>query len=70
MHSVQRNRLGAKKTEDLVFYHNNLRFLSQKDPTYKKGLEKLWDVAPETPDLDMTLRDLAKSECMILVCSY
>ena len=28
---------------------------------YKKGPEKLWDVAPETPDLDMTIRDLAWS---------
>lgn len=44
-----------------MFIHNNLRLLSRKDPKYKKGPEKLWDVAPETPDLDMTIRDLARS---------
>ena len=44
-----------------MFCHNNLHLLSRKDPKYKKGPEKLWDVAPETPDLDMTIRDLARS---------
>ena len=44
-----------------MFIHNNLRLLSRKDPKYKKGPEKLWDVAPETLDLDMTIWDLARS---------
>ena len=49
-----------------MFVHNNLRLLSRKDPKYKKGPEKLWDVAPETPDLDMTIRDLARSTLLDL----
>ena len=44
-----------------MFCHNNLRLLSRKDPKYKKRPEKLWDVAPETLDLDMTIQDLARS---------
>ena len=56
----QMQSLTAKKTKDLVFIHNNLHLLSRKDPMYKKGPKKLWDVAPKTPDLDMTIRDLAR----------
>ena len=52
--------MGSKKAEDLVFIHNNWRLLSHKDPKYKKGPEKLWDVLPKTPDLDMTIQDLAR----------
>ena len=44
-----------------MLIHNNLRLLSPKDPKNKKGPKKLWDVAPETLDLDMTIRDLARS---------
>ena len=60
MHSVKCNRLGPKKAEDLVFIHNNWRLLSRKDPGYKKGPEKLWDVLPETSDLDMTVQDISR----------
>lgn len=57
---MKRNRLGSKKAEDLVFIHNNLRLLSRKDSAYKKGPEKLWDVLPETSDLDMTVQDISR----------
>ena len=52
--------MGLKKAEDLVFIHNNWRLLSRKDPRYKKGLEKLLDVLPETSDLDMTIQDISR----------
>ena len=57
---MKRNRLGSKKAEDLVFIHNNWRLLSRKDPAYKKGPEKLWDVLPETCDLDMNVQDISR----------
>ena len=57
---MKRNRLGSKKAEDLVFIHNNWGLLSRKDPGYKKGPEKLWDVLPETSDLDMTVQDISR----------
>ena len=60
IHSIKRNQLGLKKAEDLVFIHNNWHPLSCKDPTYKKGLEKLWDVLRETCDLDMTVQDISR----------
>jgi hypothetical protein len=44
-----------------VYVHNNLRLVARKDPKYKKGPEKLWDVAHENADLDTTIRDLARS---------
>jgi hypothetical protein len=55
IHSVKRNRLGAAKAEDLVYVHSNLRLLSHTSPEYKKGPSRMWDVEPETPDLNMTL---------------
>ena len=44
-----------------MFIHNNLHLLSQKDPKYKKGPKKLWDVEPETPNLDLTIQDLVRA---------
>jgi hypothetical protein len=55
IHSVKRNRLGAAKAEDLVYVHSNLRLLSHTSPEYKKGPSRMWDVEPETSDLNMTL---------------
>jgi len=55
IHSVKRNRLGAAKAEDLVYVHSNLRLLSHSNPEYKKGPSRMWDVEPETSDLNMTL---------------
>ena len=57
---MKHNWLGSKKAEDLVFIHNNWRLLSRKDPAYKKGPEKLWDVLLETCDLDMTVQDISR----------
>ena len=42
--SVKRNKLASKRTEDLVFVHNNLRLLSRKSEEYTKGPSKYWDV--------------------------
>ena len=35
-----------------------MRLLSRKEDGYKEGSTKLWDVAPESADLDATLQDL------------
>ena len=43
-----------------MFVHNNLRLLSCKDPKYK-DTNKLWDVALEFAELDMTIDDLART---------
>ncbi|WOH11569.1 hypothetical protein DCAR_0831058 [Daucus carota subsp. sativus] len=42
--SVKRNKLASKRTEDLVFVHNNLRLLSRKSEECTKGPSKYWDV--------------------------
>lgn len=58
---MKRNRLAAKRAEDLVFIHTNLSLVSRKDSKYKRGAEKLWDVAPESADSDLTIQDLARA---------
>ncbi|XP_059066852.1 uncharacterized protein LOC131035275 [Cryptomeria japonica] len=60
IHSVKRNRLGAKKAEDLVYVHSNLRLLSHKDPEYSEGVTRNWDLAPECADLDATVAQLCQ----------
>ncbi|XP_044476201.1 uncharacterized protein LOC123203823 [Mangifera indica] len=44
IHSIRRNKLIPKRTEDLVFVHNNLRLLSRVNSKYYDGKEKIWDV--------------------------
>ncbi|MCO5579573.1 hypothetical protein L7F22_033430 [Adiantum nelumboides] len=44
IHSLNRNRLGHKKADDLVYVHSNLRLLSRKEPSYASGPCKAWDV--------------------------
>ena len=61
IHSVKRNRLAARKAEDLVYIHSNLRLLSRNEPDYKKGPSMLWDVAPKSVDFDATIQDLARA---------
>ena len=58
---MKRNRLAAKRVEDLVYIHSNLRLLSRKDPQYRQGAARLWDVAPESTDLDATIQDLVRA---------
>ncbi|XP_057872855.2 uncharacterized protein LOC131079003 [Cryptomeria japonica] len=60
IHSVKRNRLGAKKATDLVYVHSNLRLLSHKDPGYSEGVTRNWDLAPECADLDATVAQLCQ----------
>ncbi|KAH9312528.1 hypothetical protein KI387_027563 [Taxus chinensis] len=59
IHSVNRNKLGAKKAEDLVFVHSNLRLLSHKKDEYRKGPTKFWDIDLETPNLDVPIAQLS-----------
>ena len=44
IHSMKRNKLKPQRVEDLVFVHNNLRFLSRRSPNYNEGESKMWDV--------------------------
>ncbi|XP_057989097.1 uncharacterized protein LOC110643499 [Hevea brasiliensis] len=44
IHSCRRNKLTLKRTEDLVFIHNNLRLLSRNSSQYYNEKTKLWDV--------------------------
>ncbi|XP_057854505.1 uncharacterized protein LOC131064392 [Cryptomeria japonica] len=60
IHSVERNCLGAKKVEDLVYVHSNLRLLSHKDPGYSEGVTRNWDLALECADLDATVAQLCQ----------
>ncbi|XP_016177403.1 uncharacterized protein LOC107619615 [Arachis ipaensis] len=45
IHSLKRNKLKPKRTENLVFVHTNLRLLSRKTPQYNKGETMMWDIA-------------------------
>ena len=38
------NKLTAKRAEDLVFVHNNLRLLSRNTSQYYDEKTKMWDV--------------------------
>ena len=60
IHSAKRNKLASKKAEDLVYVHSNLRLLSHKSEEYAKGPHKLWDLIPETTDLDASVATLAQ----------
>ena len=52
---MKQNKLGSNKVEELVYVHSNLRLLSHKRDEYKFGAAKLWDVEPESSNLDMML---------------
>ena len=41
IHSVNQNKLGAAKAEDLVYVHSNLYLLSHVEPEYKKSLSRM-----------------------------
>ncbi|XP_059076140.1 uncharacterized protein LOC131875543 [Cryptomeria japonica] len=60
IHSVKRNHLGAKRAEDLVYVHSNLRLLSHTDLEYNVGATRNWDLAPECADLDATIAQFAQ----------
>ncbi|XP_057813740.2 geranylgeranyl transferase type-1 subunit beta [Cryptomeria japonica] len=60
IYSVKRNRLGAKRAEDLLYVQSYLRLLSHKDPKYNVGETRNWDLAPECADLDATVGQLAQ----------
>jgi len=45
IHSLKRNRITPKRTEDLVYVHSNLRILSRNSSKYKEEETKLWDIA-------------------------
>ncbi|XLS93234.1 hypothetical protein HN51_069242 [Arachis hypogaea] len=45
IHSLKRNKLKPKRTENLVFVHTNLRLLSRKTSQYNKGETMMWDIA-------------------------
>ncbi|KAL7184916.1 hypothetical protein ACSBR2_026962 [Camellia fascicularis] len=47
---MRRNKMTPQHVEDLVFVHNNLRFLSKKTLQYLEGETKLWDIAGDTFD--------------------
>ncbi|KAH9314484.1 hypothetical protein KI387_023111 [Taxus chinensis] len=55
IHSQKHNRLRAKRAEDLVYIHSNLRLLSHKQPEYKEGSTRHWDIDPEIVDLDASI---------------
>ena len=44
IHSVSRNALTPERAQDLVFTHSNLRLLSRRSDSYKKGESIMWDV--------------------------
>ncbi|KAH9326345.1 hypothetical protein KI387_006523 [Taxus chinensis] len=52
IYSANRSKLTSKKAEDLVYVHSNLRLLTHKSEDYIRGLDKFWDILPETTDLD------------------
>ncbi|XLS57861.1 hypothetical protein HN51_007616, partial [Arachis hypogaea] len=44
INSLKRNKLKAKRAENLVFVQTNLRLLSRKTTQYSKGETMMWDV--------------------------
>ena len=44
IHSMKRNKLTPQRVEDLIYAHNNLRFLSKKSPSCNEGESKMWDI--------------------------
>ena len=51
IHSL--NKMTPKRTEDLVFVHSNLCFLSKNSSKHKDGEIKLWNIAED----DISLHD-------------
>ena len=47
---MKRNKLKPQIVEDLVFVHNNLRFLSRRSPNYNESESKMWDVREDDFD--------------------
>lgn len=47
IHSMKRNRLLHQMADDLVFVHSNLRLQSRREPSYRTGPSKCWDVEDE-----------------------
>ncbi|XP_018509953.2 uncharacterized protein LOC108869695 [Brassica rapa] len=50
IHSLRRNKLNPSRAQDLVFIHNNLRFLSRNSEQYEKEKTKMWDVGGDDFD--------------------
>ncbi|GAV86681.1 hypothetical protein CFOL_v3_30108, partial [Cephalotus follicularis] len=50
VHSIKRDKMTSQRAEDLVYVHTNLRLLSMRSPTYKKGVSKMWDVGGDHHD--------------------
>ncbi|XP_057444020.1 uncharacterized protein LOC130736193 [Lotus japonicus] len=45
IHSLKRNKMTPRRTEDLVFIHSNLCLISRRSEEYEKGECKMWDIA-------------------------
>ncbi|XP_054797659.1 putative transcriptional regulator tpeD [Prosopis cineraria] len=52
VHSLKRNKMLPKRTENLVFVHSNLRLLSRKSEKYSTGESKLWDISGDCWEID------------------
>ncbi|XP_048594911.1 uncharacterized protein LOC111200150 [Brassica napus] len=50
IHSLRRNKLNPSRAKDLVFIHNNLRFLSRNSKQYEEEKTKMWDVGGDDFD--------------------
>ncbi|MCO5575898.1 hypothetical protein L7F22_029705, partial [Adiantum nelumboides] len=64
IHSLKRNRLRHSKGDDLVYVHSNLRFISQKQPSYLSGPCKAWDVLEDESSWDASFEDEDEDEEM------
>ncbi|XP_050378270.1 uncharacterized protein LOC126795478 [Argentina anserina] len=45
IYGLKRNKLQPQRAQDLVYVHTNLRLLARRDPSYKKDLDSMWDIA-------------------------
>ncbi|KAL0706240.1 hypothetical protein Bca4012_072666 [Brassica carinata] len=50
IHSLRMNKLNPSRAQDLVFIHNNLRFLSRNSDQYDEEKTKMWDVGGDDFD--------------------
>ncbi|XP_074580747.1 uncharacterized protein LOC141837203 isoform X2 [Curcuma longa] len=50
--SAKRHRSNSSFADNLVYVHSNLRLLSRRNPNYKYGIHKKWDVNSELPSVD------------------
>ncbi|XP_074302545.1 uncharacterized protein LOC141634184 [Silene latifolia] len=57
--SVKRNKLDSKRTEDLVYVHNNLRLFTHKTDEYKRGPSSYWDVGGDSLSVDADMNAFA-----------